>query len=876
MSIPLLATKFYVPPPRPKVVNRPRLIERLDEGFLLGRKLTLVSAPVGYGKTTLVSEWVAYCKRPVAWLSLDEGDNDPARFLTYLVAALQTIAENIGAGVSRSLQAPKLPPIESILTGLLNEISTFPRQFTLVLDDYHLIDSKTVNNALTFLLEHLPTQMHLVVTTREDPNLSLTRLRARGQLTELRAADLRFSPAEAAEFLNGMVDADLSAEDILALETRTEGWIAGLQLAALSMRGREDVHGFIIAFAGDNRYIMDYLVEEVLKYQSESIRNFLLQTSILDRLTGSLCDAVTGQEKSNELLVALERSNLFVSPMDDKRHWFRYHSLFADVLQKHLLEEQPDRVSTLHQRASEWYEHKGIEIEAFRHAAAANDVESSERLMEGKGMPLQYRGALAPVLRWLESLPTEVLDARPSLWVTYASASSMIGKPISSIENMLQAAEVALQDAEADDKTRDLIGHIAAIRAMVAFHHRQVETILTQSHRALEYLHPDNLPTRATTTWTLGYAYQIQGDRAAASRAYNEAISISHAAGNIMVTIAAATCLGQVQETENQLYLAAESYRRVLQLAGDPPQPGACEAYLGLARVFYQWNDLDTAQQYGQQSLQLARQMENVATPAAGLVLLARLKLSQGDVNSAAAHLAQAEHFVRQHNFDHLMPEVAAAQVITMLHQGNLTVAAGLAETHELPLSQARVYLAQGDTSTALAVLEPLRQQMDAKGWVDESLKVIILEAIAHDALGENEQAFQVLTEALSLAEPGGFIRIFVDEGRSMAHLLKEALNRGISPNYVQRLLRAFPIDETQPSISSPIQVPRLELEGPLSNRELEVLRLIAQGLSNREIGKRLFLALNTVKGHNQKIYGKLQVQSRTEALVRARELDLL
>ncbi len=540
------------------------------------------------------------------------------------------------------------------------------------------------------------------------------------------------------------------------------------------------------------------------------------------------------------------------------------------------MEEQPDQVPTLHRRASEWYEHNGLEIEAFQHAAAANDVERAERLMEGKGMPLQYRGAMAPVLHWLESLPTEVLDARPSLWVTYASASSMVGKPISSIEKMLQAAEAALQDAEPDDKTRDLIGHIAAIRAVLAFHHNQVETMLAQSHRALEYLHPDNLSTRATATWTLGYAYQIQGDRAAARRAYNEAISISQASGNIMVTIAAATCLGQVQETENQLYLAAESYRRVLQLAGDPPQPGACEAYLGLARIFYQWNDLDTAQQHGQQSLQLARQMENIATPAACGVLLARLKLAQGDVDGAAAHLAQAEQFVRQHNFVHLMPEVAAAQVITMLHQGNLTAAAALAETHEHPISQARVYLAQGDPSAALAVLEPLRQQVEAKGWVDERLKMIILEAIALHALGENEQAVQVLGEALALAEPGGFIRIFVDEGQSMAHLLKETLNRGIAPNYVQKLLTAFPIDETEQSVSSPIQAPKSELDEPLSQRELEVLQLIAQGLSNREISKRLFLALNTVKGHNQKIYSKLQVQSRTEAVARARELDLL
>jgi LuxR family transcriptional regulator, maltose regulon positive regulatory protein len=876
VTTPILATKLYIPPPRPDVVLRSHLIERLNEGLHRTPGVTLISAPVGYGKTTLVSEWVACCERPVAWLSLDEGDSDPARFLTYLVAAMQTLAPNIGAGVLGMLQAPQLPGIESILTGLLNEIAAFPNHFTLVLDDYHVIGSKPIDQALTFLLDHIPTQMHLVITSREDPNLPLARLRARGQLTELRAADLRFTPAEAAEFLNRVMSLNLSAEDIATLETRTEGWIAGLQLAALSMRGLEDVHGFIRAFAGDNRYIVDYLVEEVLQRQSERVRSFLLQTSILDRLSGPLCDAVTGQEEGIVLLETLERGNLFVLPLDDKRHWFRYHRLFADVLYKHLMEDQPDRVSTLHQRASEWYEHNDLEIQAFQHATAANDVERAERLMEGEGMPLQYRGAMAPVLHWLESLPTEVLDAKPSLWVTYASASSMVGKPISSIEEMLQAAEAALQGTESDDKTRDLIGHVAAIRAMLAIHHNQVDTMVAQSLRALEYLHPDNLSTRATTTWTLGYAYQLQGDRAAARRAYNEAITISQAYGNIMVNIAAATCLGQVLEAENQLYLAAESYRRVMQLAGDPPQPGACEAYLGLARVFYQWNDLDTAQQHAQQSLQMAQQMDNVATPAACGVMLARLKLAQGDVDSAAATLAQAETFVRQYNFAHFMPEVVAGQVITMLHQGNLAAAAHLAEKHELPISQARVYLARGDPSEALALLMPMCRQAEAKGWHDEQLKAIILEAIALHALGETEQAVQLLGDGLALAQPDGYVRIFVDEGDLMRSLLLDfRMSREKQPRgndhelteYVDKLLSAF---------VQPKNMLHSGLIEPLSPRELEVLQFIARGLSNREISKQLFLALNTVKGHNRKIFDKLQVQRRTEAVARARKLGLL
>ncbi|MDQ3317343.1 MAG: AAA family ATPase, partial [Actinomycetota bacterium] len=410
MPMPILATKLYVPPPRPKGVLRPRLIERLNEG--LDRRLTLLSAPAGFGKTTLVGEWLSSCPQPSAWLSLDEGDNDPTRFLAYLVAALQTVAADIGEGVLGALQSPQPPPTESILTALLNEIATAPDDFVLVLDDYHVIDAKPVDDALAFLIEHLPPRVHLVIATREDPNLPLARLRGRGQLGELRAADLRFNPSEAAEFLEGVMGLSLSAEDIAALEDRTEGWIAGLQLAALSMRGREDVAGFIRAFAGDNRYVVDYLVEEVLQRQPERVRSFLLQTSILERLSGPLCDAVTGQEGSNALLEALERGNLFVVPLDDRRHWFRYHHLFADVLRARLMEEQPDRLTTLHRRASEWYERNGSPTDAIRHALAAEDFERAAGLVELAA--LEMLGSSQETLyRWLMALPDEVVRARP-------------------------------------------------------------------------------------------------------------------------------------------------------------------------------------------------------------------------------------------------------------------------------------------------------------------------------------------------------------------------------------------------------------------------------------------------------------------------------
>src|SRR6266568_2148640 len=552
---PILATKLYLPPLRPHVVSRPRLIERLNEG--LHRNLTLISAPAGFGKTTLVSEWLAGGSQPVAWLSLDEGENDPARFLTYLIAALQTIAAKIGEGVLGGLQSPQPPPPEAILTTLLNDLTTIKDHFVLVLDDYHVIDAKPIDQVLTFLLNHLPPHMHLVIATREDPQLPLARLRARDRLTELRAVDLRFTPSEAAEFLNQVMGLTLSAQDIAALERRTEGWIAGLQLAAISLQGHEDAAGFITSFTGSHHFVLDYLVEEVLGQQDARVQTFLLRTSILERLCGPLCDAVVLDPSTSgqATLEYLERANLFIIPLDNERRWYRYHHLFADLLRQRLHQsfasspaDAQSHVNELHIRASQWYEDHSLAIEAFHHAVAADDVERAERLIEGKGMPLQFRGAMISVLNWLASLPTTILDARPSLWVTYASALTMSGQPISSVEEKLQAAEAALQEAEPDDKTRDLVGHIAAIRAMLAVPANQVETIIAQSRRALEYLHPNNLPVRATAHWTLGYAYQLQGDRAAARGAYTDVISLSQASGNIMVTIAATTCLGQVQE----------------------------------------------------------------------------------------------------------------------------------------------------------------------------------------------------------------------------------------------------------------------------------------------------------------------------------------
>ena len=884
MSTPILATKLYVPPPRSKIVLRPRLFAQLNECLSANCKLTIISAAAGFGKTTLLSEWIAGCRRPAAWLALDEGDNNPARFLAYLVAALQTVAPKIGEGILGILQAAQLqpPPMEMLLTTLLNEITTIPDNFVLVLDDYHVLDAQAVDNALAFLIAHLPPQLHLVIASREDPALPLAGLRVRGQLLELRAADLRFTAAEAAQFLNQVMGLNLSAEEIAALENRTEGWIAGLQLAALSMQGHKDTTSFIKSFTGSHHFILDYLVEEVLEQQSKSAQTFLLRTSILDRMCGPLCEAVVLESSvsGQKTLEYLEHANIFVVPLDDERHWYRYHHLFADLLRQRL--QQSVGTAEYHKRAAAWYEDKGLDIEAFQHAVAANDVERAERLMEGKGMPLHSFGAVNAILAWLASLPESVLDARPLLRVRSATMALTNGQT-SGVEEKIEAAEKALNNADLDPQTRDLMGQIACARATLALTRYQPDVMITQARRALEYLLPENLRFRFTANWALSGAYQLQGDRAAARRALRAALAIRQDSVSMFSRILAINQLGLLQELENKLYLAAETYRSALPLFGEHPQPSAAAAHLGLARICYQWNDLETAEQHGQQSLHLARQFDRVIDRfIVSEVFLARLKLARGDVDGAALLLAEAEQSARRQNFLPRLPEIAAAQVPVLLQQGDVAAAAHLAQTHDLPVSQVRVYLAQGKPSQAMVLLEPLRRQVEAKGWKDEQLKVIVLQAVAHHAHGQKDVAVQLLGEALALAEPGGFIRIFVDEGEPMRSLMldfklsieKQGLADHKPIACVDKLLAAFPPIMSPPQSEDAQQ--KSTMREPLSPRELEILKLIAQGLSNREIGARLFLALDTVKGHNRRTFEKLQVQRRTEAIARARELGLL
>ena len=684
-------------------------------------------------------EWLLAGRCPVAWLALDEGDGDLSRFLVYLVAAMQTALAGIGEGITAILQSPQPPPIESLLTTLINEIDAAHTDFILVLDDYHTLDSVAVDQALAFLVEHLPAQMHLVIATREDPSLPLARLRTRGQLTELRAADLRFTLPEAAEFLRHVMGLDLSAEHIAALEARTEGWIAGLQLAGLSMQGQQDVAGFVRAFSGSHHFVMDYLIEEVLRRQTQDVQAFLLRTSILDRLCGPLCDAVLPAPAGSgqAMLEHLERANLFVIPLDNDRCWYRYHHLFAELLRQRLSrgaasaqDGEPGDAATYHIRASRWYEENGLDLDAFQHAAAAHNIDRAEWLIYTKGMPLHLPGAVKAALDWLESLPKEELDARPSLWVTFGSYLLVSGQT-TGVEEKLQAAEAALQRKEPDDKTQDLHGRIASARATLALTRYQVDAMITQSRLTMQHLQPDSQSYR-TALWTLGFAYQLAGDRVLSRQNYNEAIALSQPIGDIFTTILAMTGLGNIQESENQLPLAFQSYQKVLQLSGDHPFQIIHEVHLGLARISYQWNDLDAALLHGEEGLRLARQYDRVIDRYVSCeVFLGLLKLAQGDVNGAAAMLEQAAESVRQHDFIYRAAEVASAQVLIFLRQGNLEAAAQLAQTHEDPISLARVHLAQGHPSAALAVLDSFRRQVETKSWKNELLRVLVLQAVA-------------------------------------------------------------------------------------------------------------------------------------------------
>jgi LuxR family maltose regulon positive regulatory protein len=947
MVTPILATKLYIPPPTAKVVVRPRLVERLNEG--LHRKLTLISAPAGFGKTTLISEWVASRKQReplirVAWLSLDEGDNDPTRFLTYLVTALQTIAPDSGTSLLSVLQSPNTPhpPTEAVLTTLLNEIIAISEHFVLVLDDYHLIDAKPIDSALTFLLEHLPPQMHLVITTREDPQLPLARLRARGQLCELRASDLRFTPSEAAEFLNQVMGLNLTAEDVALLETRTEGWIAGLQLAALSVQGHADVTGFIKSFAGDNRYIVDYLIEEVLRHQPTGVRSFLLQTSILERLNGHLCDAVTGQQEGSgqARLEALERGNFFVVPLDDRRQWYRYHHLFAEVLYAHLLAEaacQPDQVSTLHRLASMWYEQHGSVADAIRHALAARDFERAADLIE-LAVPAMFSSRQeAMVLGWLRALPDQVVQMRPVLSADYAHALLANGE-LDAVEARLRDAErwidqsVDTPDIPADigarsgsqalaagmivvdeEAFRRLPGTIALARAGYAFALGDVAGIIKYARRVLDLVPVDDHFSRGAAAAFLGLASWMSGDLEAAHRSYADGMSQLQMAGRTSDAINGAIALADIRIAQGHLHEAMRTYERGLQLAtagfpasareqtalGEYALRGTADMYVGMSELLRERNELDAATQHLLRSKQLGELIGLPQNRYRWHVAMSRIREAQGDLDGAVDLLGEAERLYMSGLAPNVRP-IAALRARVWVAQGRLGKALDWTRERRLSVEDDLSYLrefehitlarlllaryksdhgdrADGSPHEVMGLLERLLHAAEEGERTGSVIEILVLQALAHETQGDISAALGALQRALTLAEPEGYVRLFVDEGMPMAVLVEEAAKHWPAHRYVRRLLAAFGAarEAGQPAGAedgAPVKQGSIE---PLSERELEVLRLLRTELTGPEIARELTVSLHTVRTHTSNIYSKLGVDKRQAAVRRAEDLGL-
>jgi LuxR family transcriptional regulator, maltose regulon positive regulatory protein len=900
MSTSVLDTKLYVPQPRTQLVLRTRLLERLNEG--LRSKLTLISAPAGFGKTTLVNDWIANCQQPVAWLSLDEGDSDPARFLMYLLTALQTVAPNLGNGLLGALQSHPSPPTESILTALLNSITNVPNDFVLVLDDYHLIDSKAVDHALSFLLEHLPAQMHLFITTREDPNLPLARLRARQQLTELRVTDLRFTPAEAAEFLNQVMDLKLSSQEVAVLESRTEGWIAGLQLAVLSLQDHHDVPGFIEAFAGDHRYIVDYLVEEVLQRQPETIRSFLLQTSILERLNGALCDAITDQPGGKARLETLQRGNFFLIPLDDRRHWFRYHHLFADVLHLHLLTEQPDQVPALHRRASEWFELNGSAVDAIRHALAAEDFERTADLIEKAVPALRRSRQESMVLAWLEKLPKELFGRRPVLSVHFAGTLLSNGK--------LEGVEVRLRDAEdclnsrngTDDRPspemivvdeeefRSLPGSIAVFRAAHALAMGHVSHSVQHAQRALDLLPDENDHGHGAASGLLGLAYWSGGDLEAAQQSYLECMTRLLKVGHTSDAIGISIALADIRMVQGRQREATRIYERGLNLASEQGTlmlRGAADMHVGMSELEREHNDLTAATQHLLKSRDLGEFIGLPQHPYRWRVAMAQIQQAQGDLDGALELLLEAERLYVSDFFPNVRP-VAALKSRVWVLQGNLDEALSwvreqnlsaeddLDYLHEFEhITLARILLAQSKRE-AMGLLERLLQAAQEGGRMGSVIEILILQALAHHARGDRPAALQALQQALMLAEPEGYIRIFLNEGASMTQLLGDAIAHKIMPDFTGKLLAEFKGQQQKsplPTVRGLAPQPALET---LSQRELQVLRMFNTDLSGPEIARELEIALSTLRTHTKSIFSKLDAKNRRAAVTRATELDLI
>jgi LuxR family transcriptional regulator, maltose regulon positive regulatory protein len=905
----LVATKFYVPPPG--LVPRSRLLERLAQG--MGRGLTLVCTPAGFGKTTLMGDWARRSRQPAAWLSLDTGDNDPARFWRYVVAALERVRPGTCAPVGALLRGPQQVSLEAVVTVVINDLMTLPDgdQIALILDDYHLIEAPPVHDSVTFLLDRLPPGLRLVLASRVDPPLPLARRRASGKLAELRAADLRFTLEETAAFLREATGLDLPPASVATLQERTEGWAAGVQLAALSLRGHSDPAGFIATFAGSNRFVLDYLTEEVLARQPEDAVLFMLETSVLDRLCGPLCDAVTGRSGSQALLETLERANLFLISLDEVRRWWRYHHLFASLLHDRLARELPERVPELHRAAAAWHEEHGFADEAVRHALAAGEADWAARLVERNVEALLQRSEGATLRRWLSALPAASVRARARLCLAQ-TITAVVGGRLEAVEPLLADAERAFaasgdephetSSGRAMSVLTNVPGSIAFLRAELARLRGDAARAVDCDRQAMTYLGEEDWLLRSQVAWNLAVAEWLRGRVKEAERALAEVVAERSAIGESYFIVRPSYDIGQVQQAQGRLGAALRTYQQGLDAASEAGHQlaPAGMAHVGLAEVLYELDELAAAHEHATQGVALSRQLAFTQPLATGLAMLARIRQVQGDTAGALDAIGQAGRVGLSPQVIPLLNPVPAWQARLMLARGEVTSAAQWASERELRaddepsyprereyLVLARILLAEHTYGLALRLLERLHAQAAAQQRTDSIIELSALQALALAARGDQAAALASLAEALILAAPEGYIRVFADEGAPMARLLgrlaaaqraEQAMLADVIPlDYLDRLALAFrpgsarsALRTTRPSAAVAGQAE------PLSSRELEVLGLLAAGKSNQQIADELVVVRDTVKKHVGHILDKLGAANRTQAVARARALGLL
>jgi LuxR family transcriptional regulator, maltose regulon positive regulatory protein len=899
----LLATKLHVPRPRSGFLLRPRLLERLAEGA--GRELVLVCTPAGFGKTTLLGDWARRSQQPVAWLSLEPGDNDPTRFWRYVVAALDGAGAGAGFGdLLAPLLGRQVASLEAVVTALLNGLAGLPDRRALVLDDYHVIDAPPVHQSLGFLLDRLPGQLQVVVASRADPPLPLARLRVRGQLVELREHDLRFTEDETAALLRETTGLDLPSSSLAALSTRTEGWVAGLQLAALLLQGRSDPAGFVASFSGSHRYVLDYLTEEVLARQPDQLVRFLLETSILGRLSGPLCDAVTGQGGSQATLEQVERANLFLVPLDEERRWWRYHRLFADLLRARLQHADPDRVPVLHRNAAAWLEANGQADAAVDHALAAGEASWAARLVEQHSQERFQHSEGATVDRWLSALPAEVVQTRPRLSLSRA-IWALIGGRVDEVEPLLAQAEHAHADGERSTGP-SASGHanvpamLAILRAELARQHGGADQTVAFARQALPHIGGDDRFLRYLVGWNLAVAMLLQGRAGEAEQALAEIAADRWAAGEPYNALRACYTRSQAQRAQGRLGAALATCRQGLEraeAAGQAALPASGVAHLGLAEILRERNELEGALDHATEGAALCRQLGYAQWQVTSLAALAWIRQACGNQPGALEAIGEAERVLpSQELVTDLIFPAAVQRVRLLLAQGQLAAvfdwvaARGLTGeskpdyAHEREsLVLVRLRIAQQTPDQALPLLERLHYLALAQGRVGSRIEVRVLQALALAAAGEEAHALDALAEALTLGCPEGYVRVFVDEGAPIADLLAKLiaarrtdpmLAAGVPAGYLRQLMDAI-------NQESPIPILRqrgaaVGLVEPLSARELEVLELLAAGRANQQIADELVLALDTVKKHVSHILDKLGASNRTEAVTHARDLGLI